>query len=105
MIAGDPLYLFGVLTLANSPQSKKRARQNEKHRQQNAGQRSTMRTFVKRVRKALVESKPQVAQQGYSAMVSQVDKAVSKGLIHRNKAARYKSRINAHIKAALVATA
>jgi len=100
-IVGDRLYLFGVLTLANSPQAKKRARQNEKHRQQNTGQRSTMRTYLKRVTKALAESKAELAQAGYRAMVSQVDKLVSKGLIHKNKAARHKSRLNAHIKAAL----
>ncbi len=87
--------------MANSPQARKRARQNEKHRQQNAGQRSTMRTYLKRVTKALSESKVEVAKAGYSAMTSQVDKLVSKGLIHKNKAARHKSRLSARIKAAL----
>lgn len=87
--------------MANSPQARKRARQNEKHRQQNAGQRSTMRTYIKRVTNALRDSKAEVAQAGYSAMVSQVDKLVSKGLIHKNRAARYKSRLNARIRTAL----
>lgn len=85
--------------MANSPQAKKRARQNEKHRSHNASQRSTMRTYLKRVTNALGDSKIEAAKANYSAMVSQVDKLVSKGLIHKNKAARHKSRINARIKA------
>ena len=85
--------------MANSPQAKKRAKQNEAHRQQNASQRSTMRTHLKRITKALAESKVAVATATYSKVVSEIDKLVSKGLIHRNKAARHKSRLNAHIKA------
>jgi small subunit ribosomal protein S20 len=90
--------------LANSPQAKKRAKQNEKHRQHNAAQRSTMRTYLKRVSNALGDSKAEIAKSHYSAMVSQVDKLVSKGLIHKNKAARHKSRLNARIKKALLST-
>jgi small subunit ribosomal protein S20 len=91
-------FLFGVLTLANTPQAKKRARQAEKRRQQNASQRSSMRTSLKRVTKAITEKKSDLAKTEYQLMVSMVDGMVSKGLIHKNKAARHKSRFNAHIK-------
>lgn len=85
--------------MANTPQAKKRARQGEKRRQQNASQRSTMRTYLKRVVKAIAEKKIELASAEYRLMCSKVDSMVSKGLIHKNKAARHKSRLNAHIKA------
>jgi len=85
--------------LANTPQSKKRARQGEKRRQLNASQRSTMRTYLKRVNKALGESNLALAQTEYRLMSSTVDRMASKGLIAKNKASRHKSRLNAHIKA------
>lgn len=85
--------------MANTPQAKKRARQGEKRRQQNASQRSTMRTYLKRVVKAIAEKKIELASTEYRLMCSKVDSMVSKGLIHKNKAARHKSRLNAHIKA------
>jgi small subunit ribosomal protein S20 len=85
--------------VANTPQSKKRARQGEKRRQLNASQRSTMRTSIKRVTKAIAEKDSNAAKTGYRLMVSEVDSMVSKGLIHKNKAARHKSRLNAHLKA------
>lgn len=85
--------------MANTPQAKKRARQGEKRRQQNASQRSTMRTYLKRVTKAIAEKKTELAIAEYRLMASAVDKMVSKGLIHRNKADRHKSRLNAHLKA------
>ncbi len=90
--------LFGVLTLANTLQAKKRVRQNEKTRQQNASQRSTMRTYIKRVIKAIAEGKSEVALTEYRLMSSMVDKMASKGLIPKNKAARHKSRLIGHIK-------
>jgi len=85
--------------LANTAQAKKRARQGEKRRQRNAGQRSMMRTYLKRVVKAVAEGKKELAAAEYRLMASAVDKLANKGLIHKNKAARHKSRLASHIKA------
>lgn len=86
--------------MANTAQSKKRARQGEKRRQLNASQRSTMRTRIKRVIKAVEnKSSPELAIAEYRAMSSMVDKLAAKKLIHKNKAARHKSRLDARIKA------
>jgi small subunit ribosomal protein S20 len=85
--------------MANSPQARKRARQSEKHRQRNAAQRSTMRTAIKKVVKALRTGDKAAASEAYKAAVPVIDSAAGKGLIHANKAARHKSRLNAHIKA------
>ena len=85
--------------MANSVQARKRARQAEKRRQQNMSQRSTMRTFLKKVVKAIQVGDREAAVQAYKDAVPQIDSAAGKGLIHANKAARHKSRLNAHIKA------
>jgi len=84
-------------TLANTAQSKKRARQAEKNRQQNAAQRSMMRTAIKKVVKAIDAGDLASAQTTYQSMTSVVDRMASKGIIHKNKAARHKSRLNARI--------
>lgn len=84
--------------MANSAQARKRARQAETHRQRNAAQRSTMRTYVKKVVKALDAGDRDGAELAYREAVPQLDSAVSKGLIHKNKAARHKSRLNARLK-------
>jgi small subunit ribosomal protein S20 len=85
--------------LANSAQARKRARQAEKHRQQNASRRSTMRTSVKKVLKLIEAGDKQGAAEAYKQMIPVIDRAANKGLIHANKAARHKSRLNAHIRA------
>jgi len=85
--------------LANSAQARKRARQAERRRQQNASQRSTLRTFVKKVVKAIRAGDKEAAAQAYKDAIPRIDSAANKGLIHANKAARHKSRLNAHIKA------
>jgi len=86
--------------MANSPQARKRARQAEKHRQRNAAQRSTLRTAIKKVLKALRAGDKTAADAAYKAAVPAIDRAAGKGLIHANKAARHKSRLNARLKAA-----
>jgi small subunit ribosomal protein S20 len=86
--------------VANTAQAKKRARQAEKHRQHNASLRSMMRTHVKKVAKAIAEGRKEDAQKLYAEAVPVVDRMARKGLIHKNKAARHKARLNAHIKAA-----
>jgi small subunit ribosomal protein S20 len=85
--------------VANSLQARKRARQAEKRRSQNAARRSMMRTHLKKVVYAIEAGDKETASAAYKAAVPVLDNAVSKGLIHKNKAARHKSRLNAHIKA------
>jgi small subunit ribosomal protein S20 len=85
--------------LANTKQAAKRARQSEKHRVGNKWQVSRMNTQIKRVVTAIDEKKKPEAQDNYKQAVSAIDRMVSKGLFHKNKAARHKSRLNASIKA------
>jgi small subunit ribosomal protein S20 len=85
--------------LANSAQAKKRAIQAEKHRQLNASQRSQLRTYIKKVIKAIATKDIEQAQAAYKAAVPVIDSMANKGLIHKNKAARHKSRLNTHIRA------
>jgi small subunit ribosomal protein S20 len=85
--------------LANSPQARKRARQAETHRQQNAAKRSQMRTAIKNVIKAIEAGAKDQAEQAYKMAVPAIDAMVSKGIAHKNKAARHKSRLNAKIRA------
>ncbi len=85
--------------MANSKQAKKRAVQSEKRRQHNASRRSMMRTLVKKVLAAIESSDKEVAIKELAAATPIIDRYASKGLIHKNKAARSKSRLNAAIKA------
>jgi small subunit ribosomal protein S20 len=85
--------------LANSPQARKRARQAEDHRQQNASGRSAMRTSVKKVEKAIAAGDKEGATTAFGLAVPVIDRSANKGLIHKNKAARYKKRLNAALKA------
>ena len=85
--------------MANSAQAIKRARQAEKHRQLNASQRSNMRTHIKRVIAAIQRGDRDAATEAYRAAVPVIDSAAGKGLIHANKAARHKRRLNQHIRA------
>jgi small subunit ribosomal protein S20 len=84
--------------MANSPQAKKRARQAEKHRALNASQRSNLRTYIKTVIAAISNNDLEASKQAYQKTASVIDSAVSKGLIHKNKAARSKSRLNAKVR-------
>jgi len=85
--------------VANSLQARKRARQAEKRRAHNAARRSMLRTHIKKVVYAIESGDKESASTAYKMAVPVIDNAVSKGLIHKNKAARHKSRLNAHIKA------
>lgn len=85
--------------MANTAQSRKRARQAENNRQHNAAYRSKFRTFVKKVLGAVKAGDKAQAEQTYKQAVAIIDKTTSKGLIHKNKAARHKSRLNARIRA------
>ena len=85
--------------MANSAQAKKRARQNEKRRQHNAGLRSMVRTYIKKVDAALESGDAALAQEAYNSSVPVIDRMADKGIIHKKKAARHKSRLNAQVKA------
>lgn len=85
--------------MANSPQSKKRARQAVKRRAHNAGLRSMVRTYVKKVIAAISSGDAEQAKTAYAEAVPVIDRMADKGIIHKNKAARHKSRLNAQIKA------
>ncbi len=85
--------------MANIQSARKRARQAERHRKHNASQRSYVRTAIKKVLKAIESGDKEAAQAAYKEAVPAIDKSVAKGLMHRNRAARKKSRMNAHIKA------
>ena len=85
--------------MANSAQARKRARQAECRRQRNAGQRSALRTHIKNVIKAIAAGDSEAAQTAYRKAVPVIDKSVGKGLIHKNKAARHKSRLGQHVRA------
>ena len=85
--------------MANSPQATKRARQSEKNRIANASARSRLRTMEKKVRKAVLEGDKEAAQAALTAALPVIDRASSDGLVHRNKAARDKSRLNTAVKA------
>jgi small subunit ribosomal protein S20 len=84
--------------MANSAGSKKRARQAIKRNKHNSQIRAKVRTFIKKVTYAIEAGNKEEAQSGYATMQKNVDQAVSKGLMHKNQAARRKSRLVAQIK-------
>jgi len=84
-------------TLPNIKSAKKRARQSEMTRQHNKHIRSGMRTMVKTVIYAIEAGKKEDAVEAYKIAVPAIDSSVSKGILHKNKAARQKSRLNSRI--------
>lgn len=84
--------------MANTKQAKKRVRQAEKHRKHNASMRSMLRTYLKKVAASIAIGDPKSANASFTEATPIIDRMVSKGIIHRNKAARHKSRFSAHIK-------
>ncbi|EDN67711.1 Ribosomal protein S20 [Beggiatoa sp. PS] len=84
--------------MANSAQAKKRARQSEKRRQHNASRRSMLRTYIKKVVKAIDNRNSEEARVAYQVAVPIIDRMASKGIIHKNKAARHKSRLYSRIR-------
>lgn len=85
--------------MANSPQARKRARQAVKRREHNVSLRSRLRTAVKQLRKVIESGDKTGAQEVFSKTVSTIDSIADKGIIHKNKAARQKSRLSAAVKA------
>jgi small subunit ribosomal protein S20 len=85
--------------LANSPQARKRAKQNNKRRAHNASLRSLVRTKMKQVLAAVGTGEHAAAQEAFNSAVPVIDRMANKGIINKNKAARHKSRLNAKVKA------
>ncbi|WP_100643291.1 MULTISPECIES: 30S ribosomal protein S20 [Alteromonas] len=85
--------------MANIKSAKKRAIQAEKRRQHNASRRSMTRTSLKKVVAAIEAGDKAAAQTAFVAAQPILDRMAARGLIHKNKAARHKSRLAAQIKA------
>ena len=84
--------------MANSPQSIKRARQAVKRRAHNTSLRSRMRTIIKDTLNAISSGEKEKAQTAFTTAAPEIDKMANKGLIHKNKAARTKSRLNTRLR-------
>ncbi|HEX7110849.1 MAG TPA: 30S ribosomal protein S20 [Mizugakiibacter sp.] len=85
--------------MANIKSAKKRAKQAEVRRMRNASQRSMLRSAIKKVVKALEAKDKAAAEAAYKSAEPVLDRYASRGLIHKNKASRHKSRLSAHIRA------
>ncbi|GAB6067375.1 30S ribosomal protein S20 [Methylothermus subterraneus] len=85
--------------MANTASAKKRARQAIKRYLRNKAHRSRMRTLIKKVLKATAAGDLEAAREAYREAVPVIDSMVNKGIIHKNNAARKKSRLSARIKA------
>lgn len=85
--------------MANSPQSKKRARQNERRSDVNKARRSRIRTFVRKVEEALASGSQESAAAALRAAQPELARGVTKGVLHKNTMARKISRLAARVKA------
>jgi small subunit ribosomal protein S20 len=85
--------------MANTKQAAKRAKQSIKRRGANVSYRSALRTAIKKVKTAIGAGDAAAAQSAMSEEVANIDRIARKGIIHRNKAARHKSRLAAQVKA------
>ncbi|WP_299779902.1 30S ribosomal protein S20 [uncultured Roseobacter sp.] len=85
--------------MANSPQSKKRARQNEARFQVNKARRSRIRTYLRKVEEAIASGDKDAAASALKAAQPELMRGVTKGVFHKNTAARKVSRLSARVKA------
>ena len=85
--------------MANTAQSKKRARQNERKKAVNKTRRSRIRSFVRKVEEAILSGNKESAQFALRAAQPELMRGVSKGLFHKNTVARKMSRLSAKVKA------
>lgn len=83
--------------MPNHKSAEKRVRQNEKRRNINRSNKSRVRTQIKKLRSAIALKDASLSKELLNPTVSVIDKAVNKGLLHKNTAARYKSRLSAHV--------
>jgi small subunit ribosomal protein S20 len=85
--------------MANHVSALKRARQTVTRTAVNRSNRSSFRSSLRALREAIQAGDPKAAATQYRATVSSIDRSVQKGVIHKNTASRYKSRLNARVKA------
>ena len=85
--------------MANSAQARKRAKQASRHRTHNVPLRSRARTAIKKTLKAIHTGDGEAARAAFRDAVPVIDRMADKGLMHKNKAARHKSRLNTRVKA------
>ena len=85
--------------MANTPQSKKRARQNERRAAVNKARRSRIRTFLRRVEEAIASGDKEAAATALRAAQPEMMRGVTKGIFHKNTASRKMSRLSARVKA------
>ncbi len=83
--------------MANHKSAKKRIRQNTKRRAINRSSRSSLRTQIKKLREAIETGDKQASSQELQPTISIIDKMVNKHILHKNTAARYKSRLTRHV--------
>jgi len=98
--AARPLRSLTGTTMPTSNTSKKRLRQNIAHRARNRSTRSSLRSQLRKVREAVTDGDFDKAEAEFRLACKKLDQAGSKGILHRNTTARYKSRLSAHIKTA-----
>jgi small subunit ribosomal protein S20 len=90
--------------MANHVSSLKRARQTTKRTAVNRSNRTAFRSSLRALREALQKGDPKAASEQFRATASALDKSVQKGVLHANTASRYKSRLNARVKAVAVSS-
>ena len=85
--------------MANTPQSKKRARQTERRTEVNKARRSRIRTFLRKVEEAIVSGNKDAAVEALRVAQPELMRGVTKGVFHKNTASRKMSRLSARVKA------
>ena len=85
--------------MANSPQAKKRARQNDKRFAVNKARRSRIRTYIRKVEEAIASGNQEVAAAALREAQPEIMRGVTKGVLHKNTASRKMSRLSARVKA------
>lgn len=85
--------------MANTPQSKKRARQNERRYDINKARRSRIRTFLRKVEEAIASGNQEAATAALREVQPELARGVTKGVMHKNTVARKMSRLSARVKA------
>lgn len=88
--------------MANHVSSLKRARQTVTKTAHNRANKSKLRGTLRTLREAIIKGDKETLMKVYSATASLLDKSVQKGVLHKNTASRYKSRLNARVKAVLL---
>ena len=85
--------------MANTPQSKKRARQNERRAEVNKARRSRIRTFLRKVEESIASGDKAAATEALRAAQPEMMRGVTKGILHKNTVARKMSRLSARVNA------